>query len=213
MSSTRRTRTRSPRVRDASARQVKLVLLGESAVGKTSLTLRYVAQHFEDVPDTTVGAAFVSKTVQLEDDSVVKFAIWDTAGQEKYRGLAPMYYRKAAAAIVVFDVTSRESFDLLKVWVDELAERGPRDVVVAIAANKVDLEGKRVVTTDEGREYAVRHHALYVETSAKTDYNVTELFESVAAALPPPVVKTQESRPVVQVTTVSQEPLLRRCCS
>jgi len=99
--------------------QFKLVLLGESAVGKSSLVLRFVRGQFFDYQESTIGAAFLTQTVALSD-STVKFEIWDTAGQERYHSLAPMYYRGAAAAIVVYDITSPDSFARAKSWVREL---------------------------------------------------------------------------------------------
>merc|ERR1712137_399836 len=124
--------------------QFKLVLLGESAVGKSSLVLRFVKGQFLDFQESTIGAAFLTQTVCL-NDTTVKFEIWDTAGQERYHSLAPMYYRGAQAAIVVYDITTAESFDRAKNWVKELQRQGNPNIVIALAANKVDLESKRAV--------------------------------------------------------------------
>merc|ERR1712205_48184 len=118
--------------------QFKLVLLGDSAVGKSSLVLRFVRGQFFEYQESTIGAAFLTQTVAL-NDTTVKFEIWDTAGQERYRSLAPMYYRGAAAAIVVFDITNKESFNGAKSWVKELQRRGDPNVVIALAGNKADL--------------------------------------------------------------------------
>ena len=99
--------------------QFKLVLLGESAVGKSSLVLRFVKGQFHEFQESTIGAAFLTQTVCL-DDTTVKFEIWDTAGQERYHSLAPMYYRGAQAAIVVYDITNADTFARAKTWVREL---------------------------------------------------------------------------------------------
>jgi len=99
--------------------QFKLVLLGESAVGKSSLVLRFVKGQFHEFQESTIGAAFLTQTVCL-DDTTVKFEIWDTAGQERYHSLAPMYYRGAQAAIVVYDITNADTFERAKQWVKEL---------------------------------------------------------------------------------------------
>lgn len=101
----------------------KLVLLGDMGAGKSSLVLRFVKDQFFDFQESTIGAAFFSRTVGVNDASV-KFEIWDTAGQERYHSLAPMYYRGAAAAIVVYDITSTESFERAKKWVEELHKQG-----------------------------------------------------------------------------------------
>eukprot|EP01103_Thecamoeba_quadrilineata_P006677 TRINITY_DN16404_c0_g1_i1.p1 TRINITY_DN16404_c0_g1~~TRINITY_DN16404_c0_g1_i1.p1 ORF type:complete len:206 (-),score=24.60 TRINITY_DN16404_c0_g1_i1:177-794(-) len=163
--------------------QFKLVLLGESAVGKSSLVLRFVKGNFQDYQESTIGAAFLTQTVCL-NDVTVKFEIWDTAGQERYHSLAPMYYRGAQAAIVVYDITVADSFDRAKVWVKELQRQGSPKMVIAIAGNKVDLDSRRKVPAEEGQSYADEVGAIFMETSAKAPINVNELFVSIAQKLP-----------------------------
>jgi len=124
--------------------QFKLVLLGDSAVGKSSLVLRFVRGQFFEYQESTIGAAFLTQTVAL-NDTTVKFEIWDTAGQERYHSLAPMYYRGAAAAIVVYDITNRDTFQRAKQWVKELQRQGNPNIVIALAGNKSDLNSKRKV--------------------------------------------------------------------
>ncbi|KAM7371604.1 hypothetical protein PAMP_008823 [Pampus punctatissimus] len=124
--------------------QFKLVLLGESAVGKSSLVLRFVKGQFHEYQESTIGAAFLTQTVCL-DDTTVKFEIWDTAGQERYHSLAPMYYRGAQAAIVVYDITNTDTFTRAKNWVKELQRQASPNIVIALAGNKADLANKRAV--------------------------------------------------------------------
>ena len=132
-----------------SVRHFKLVLLGDTAVGKSCLVVRFVRDEFFEFQEPTIGAAFLTQSVQL-DSSVVKFEIWDTAGQERYRSLAPMYYRGAAAAIVVFDLSNKDSYNGAKSWVKELLRRGDPNVVIALAGNKADLPpSQRKVETEE----------------------------------------------------------------
>lgn len=173
--------------------QFKLVLLGESAVGKSSLVLRFVKGQFLDYQESTIGAAFLTQTVCLQD-TTVKFEIWDTAGQERYHSLAPMYYRGAQAAIVVYDITSAESFERAKSWIKELQRQGNPNIVIALAGNKVDLEERRKVTTEETQAYADENGILFMETSAKTAVNVNELFVAIAKKLPktPPRPSSQK---------------------
>merc|ERR1712146_293107 len=109
--------------------------------------------------------------------------IWDTAGQERYRSLAPMYYRGATAAIVVFDITKRDSFNGAKSWVKELQRRGDQNVVIALAGNKCDCENKRKVETEEAMQYAKDNDIIFMETSAKTAHNVKDLFLEIAKKL------------------------------
>merc|ERR1711871_1001265 len=116
--------------------QFKLVLLGDSAVGKSSLVLRFVRGQFFEYQESTIGAAFLTQNVSL-NDYTVKFEIWDTAGQERYHSLAPMYYRGAAAAVVVYDITNSDSFARAKSWVKELQRQGSPSIVIALAGNKL----------------------------------------------------------------------------
>jgi len=163
--------------------QFKLVLLGESAVGKSSLVLRFVKGQFLDYQESTIGAAFLTQTVCL-NDTTVKFEIWDTAGQERYHSLAPMYYRGAQAAIVVYDITNYDSFDRAKKWVKELQRQGNPNIVIALAGNKVDLASKRKIEIEDAQAYADENGILFMETSAKTAANVNELFVAIAKKLP-----------------------------
>jgi len=179
--------------------QFKLVLLGESAVGKSSLVLRFVKGQFLDYQESTIGAAFLTQTVCL-NDTTVKFEIWDTAGQERYHSLAPMYYRGAQAAIVVYDITSYDSFDRAKKWVKELQRQGNPNIVIALAGNKVDLASKRAVEIEEAQPYAEENGILFMETSAKTAANVNELFVAIAKKLPKNQTRPPSTRGLVQPT-------------
>jgi len=170
--------------------QFKLVLLGESAVGKSSLVLRFVKDQFDDYRESTIGAAFLTQTIALDDKTTVKFEIWDTAGQERYKSLAPMYYRNANCAVVVYDITQASSLDKAKAWVKELQRQANENIVIALAGNKLDLASpsssgsKRAVETAEAAAYAQEAGLLFFETSAKTAENVKELFTAIASKLP-----------------------------
>ncbi|KAJ4439121.1 Ras- protein Rab-5C [Periplaneta americana] len=160
--------------------QFKLVLLGESAVGKSSLVLRFVKGQFHEYQESTIGAAFLTQTVCL-DDTTVKFEIWDTAGQERYHSLAPMYYRGAQAAIVVYDITNQDTFGRAKTWVKELQRQASPNIVIALAGNKADLANKRMVEYDEAQGYAEENGLLFMETSAKTAMNVNDIFLAIGS--------------------------------
>ena len=175
----------------------KLVLLGDSAVGKSCLVVRFVRDEFFEYQEPTIGAAFLTQTVTLSD-ATVKFEIWDTAGQERYRSLAPMYYRGAAAAIVVYDITKKDSFKGAINWIKEIQKRGDPNVVIALAGNKADMEGKRKVQYEEAQQYANDNEIMHMETSAKTSLNVRNLFVEIAKKLPKNhVVQERETFPIV----------------
>mmetsp|Transcript_5723 Transcript_5723/g.17485 ORF Transcript_5723/g.17485 Transcript_5723/m.17485 type:complete len:206 (-) Transcript_5723:542-1159(-) len=162
----------------------KLVLLGEMGSGKSSLVMRYVKGQFCESQASTVGAAFLTKTLPEHN---VKFEIWDTAGQERYHSLAPMYYRGAAAAIVVYDITSVESLGRAQTWVKELQRQGNNpSMIVALAGNKSDLEEEREVSQEEAGRYAAENGLYFLETSAKTAAHVSDLFSAIAQLLPKP---------------------------
>jgi len=185
----------------------KLVLLGDAAVGKSSSVERFVKDEFFEFQQPTIGAAFLTQTVAL-DEYIVKFEIWDTAGQERYRSLAPMYYRGAAAALVVYDITSAESFTGAKTWIEELQRQGSADIVIGLAGNKMDLETKREVPKEEAKAYAQENGCIFYETSAKTGENINHIFNAIAQKLP----KNVQPQAADAIQIISQEEVEKRGC-
>lgn len=163
---------------------LKVVLLGDSGVGKSSIILRFVADNFKADADATIGAAYMGKIMQFSGKSI-KFNIWDTAGQERFHTLAKMYYRDANAAIIVYDITKADSFEGLKRWYEELSQNGPRDLVKLIIGNKEDLVATEVVSPTEVAAYAKSIGAVFKKTSAKTSTGVESVFREVAGIMFP----------------------------
>lgn len=159
----------------------KIVLLGDTAVGKTSLCARLVNGTFDSFSEPTIGAAFLTKTVQT-GDITHRLEIWDTAGQERYRALAPMYYRGATAALVVYDVTNKDTFNGAKNWINELQTKAKPNITIILVGNKYDLlEDPNVIEVDVAdylNENSDRIH--YYQASCKTGRNVNEIFECAA---------------------------------
>eukprot|EP00877_Chromochloris_zofingiensis_P000587 jgi/Chrzof1/10529/Cz05g02050.t1 len=125
----------------------------------------------------------MSHNVALPDGKSIKFEIWDTAGQERYLSLAPLYYRGAHAAAIVYDITSMETFEKAKYWISELQKNASGGIVMVLVGNKTDLADSRQVSEEEARAFADKNAMVFVESSAKTAANVSEIFESVAAKL------------------------------
>ena len=159
----------------------KVVLIGKSGVGKTSIISRYTSNTFKDSLMATPGANFITKRVDFpKDKKVIKFEIWDTAGQERYRSLAKVFYNNAAACILVYDIANKESFnELVKYWAPELKENSPKDIILAVAGNKSDRYAESQVSEEEGKSFAKKMNAIYMRTSAKSNISIDELFNNI----------------------------------
>ncbi|KAF8321279.1 ras-domain-containing protein [Clavulina sp. PMI_390] len=157
---------------------LKLLLIGDSSVGKSSLLLRFADETWlpEDEASATIGVDFRVHRMEVRDGKKVKLSIWDTAGQERFRTITSSYYRGAQGIIVVYDVANRETFEALPKWMNELSTYVSPSVVKIIVGNKVDKEYSRQVTEEEGRKFAERQGCLFVEASAKTAVGVSDTF-------------------------------------
>ncbi|XP_003813150.3 ras-related protein Rab-17 isoform X1 [Pan paniscus] len=174
-------RTPQPRAAPSQPRVFKLVLLGSGSVGKSSLALRYVKNNFKSILPT-VGCAFFTKVVDVGAASL-KLEIWDTAGQEKYHSVCHLYFRGANAALLVYDITRKDSFLKAQQWLKDLEEELHPEVLVMLVGNKTDLSQEREVTFQEGKEFADSQKLLFMETSAKLNHQVSEVFNTVAQEL------------------------------
>ncbi|EFX68330.1 hypothetical protein DAPPUDRAFT_301483 [Daphnia pulex] len=157
---------------------LKILITGESGVGKSSLLLRFTDDTFDNEQAATIGVDFKVKLINIDGNNV-KLAIWDTAGQERFRTLTPSYYRNAQGAILVYDVCSRQSFSRLDAWFDELETYATNtNIVKMLIGNKIDKE-RREVSREEGLKFAKKHSMLFIEASAKTKDGVQMAFEEL----------------------------------
>ncbi|KAF5757031.1 putative small GTP-binding protein [Helianthus annuus] len=153
----------------------KVVVIGDSAVGKTQVLSRFTRNEFCFDSKSTIGVEFQTRTLSIKS-KVVKAQIWDTAGQERYRAVTSAYYRGALGAMLVYDITKRHTFDHVAGWVEELRAHADNSIVIALIGNKVDLEEKRAVPTEDAMEFAENQNLYFFETSALTGDNVEAAF-------------------------------------
>lgn len=157
---------------------IKILIIGESGVGKSSLMLRFTDDDFDQDQALTIGVDFKTKIVDI-DGVKVKLAIWDTAGQERFRTLTPSYYRDAQGAVLVYDVTKFSTFQKLESWLNELEIYNTKpNMAKILVGNKIDQKN-RELTREDGARFARKHRTLFIETSAKTSEGVKEAFEDV----------------------------------
>jgi len=180
---------------------VKIVLLGDGGVGKTSIVTRYSTGVVPSTIKPTVGAAFVTKEIQI-DGIDFELLIWDTAGQEAYRGLAPMYYRSAAIAIIVFDVSRPSTYDSVSYWINEIKNNSESRPVLVVCANKVDSDENKFNSTQAAEIFAKDNNAIFIETSALTGLGIDRLFQTSVAKF----YKENPVAPATKVLPKSLEP-------
>ena len=156
----------------------KVLLLGNSDVGKSSLLLRYVDSVWNDAFVPTIGVDFKVKTLNINDKKI-KMQIWDTAGQERFRNVVSTYFRGSNGILLIYDVTNKDSFKNLESWLIEIEKNASENVLKILIGNKNDLVDDKEITTEEGQKFANRNNMQFIETSAKMNTNVTEAFETL----------------------------------
>ena len=160
---------------------LKIVLIWESAVGKTSLISQFIDQVFQDDQQSTIGGTFSTKIIKCGNGKILKLEIWDTAGQERYRSVTKLFYKDANAALLVYDISNKYTFEELQnYWIDQVRDSAPKDIILAIVANKSDLIESEQVDEAMAREFAKDNGALFALTSAKTTAGVESLFLDIA---------------------------------
>lgn len=156
----------------------KVVLIGDSGVGKSNLLSRFTKNEFNLESKTTIGVEFATKTIEWED-KIIKAQIWDTAGQERYRAITSAYYRGAVAALLVYDITKMNTFTNVEKWLQELKTYADDNIVVMLVGNKTDLANLRAVKVEEAKGFAEKNELAFIETSALDSTNVVEAFEQI----------------------------------
>ena len=159
----------------------KVVLVGESGVGKTSIITQFIDQTFQEDQQSTTGGTFSTKSVVCDNGKTLKFEIWDTAGQERYRALTKMFYKDANAAVLVYDITRKDSFEEIQnYWSNQIKESSPPGIILAVAANKSDLIDHEAVDEEQARKFAEDLGAIFVSTTATQIDPVNDLFIQIA---------------------------------
>ena len=159
--------------------EIKVVLLGNTGVGKSCIVSRFVKNTFDSNMPSTLGGMFLSKMICLGPNCELQFNIWDTAGQEKYRSMASMYYKDADIAILVYSIDNRKSFESVNFWINELKAKAPNKIMLYIVSNKSDKIKDEVVKFDEGKRLSIQHNAIFKITSAKCGDGIDDLFTTI----------------------------------
>ena len=155
----------------------KLLLLGDSSVGKTSILLKYIGNKFYESNISTTGVDYVDKIIDYNKFKI-RLQIWDTSGEEKFRSITKNFYRNADGLLVVFDLTKKESYDHIRSWINEAKENNDKLKTILIG-NKLDLKDERIVTIDVAKQFAEKNNLKYIETSAKDGTNINESFQAI----------------------------------
>ena len=158
---------------------LKYIIIGDAAVGKSNLLLRFAQNDFKSEYQLTIGVEFGAKNIDINNKKY-RLQIWDTAGQENYRSITRAYYKNSVCAILVYDISNRDSFEHISNWIEDCLAQSPKTVFMVLVGNKSDLNDKRKVTLEEGQQMAKNNNMLFFETSAKTGENVDKIFEESA---------------------------------
>ncbi len=185
---------------------IKLVIVGDSSVGKTNLLLRYADDKFDANQKPTIGMDFLSRDIVIGKHSV-KVQFWDTAGQEKYKAIASSYYKVASGVLLVYDISRRETFQKLDSWYNEIMNFTNKGMKIMLIGNKMDLETERQVSADEGRMFAEKKGMFFWETSAKVniDRRVHQAFESLIQECIKETMRLEMNNETVQIENIRKK--------
>ena len=196
---------------------IKILTLGDTLVGKSSIVLRFSDNRFDDNQLATIGIDYKTKYIKVKDASV-KVLLWDTAGQEKFRNIARQYYKGANGVLLIYDVCDRKSYERIGFWMDELKQNNEiEQLYIILVGNKIDLEEKRVVTREEAEKYAEDNNINYLEVSAKTGEGILDLFNEVTKGTMDKVFNDQDNNEDKEkiktyLDTNNNRKRKRKCC-
>ncbi|XP_014600829.1 ras-related protein Rab-11A [Leptopilina heterotoma] len=202
----------------------KVVLIGDSGVGKSNLLSRFTRNEFNLESKSTIGVEFATRSIQV-DGKTIKAQIWDTAGQERYRAITSAYYRGAVGALLVYDIAKHLTYENVERWLRELRDHADQNIVIMLVGNKSDLRHLRAVPTDEAKAFAERNGLSFIETSALDSTNVETAFQNILTEIyrivsqkqirdPPEgdTIRPQNVEPIDVKPTMSSDGMRKQCC-
>ena len=192
----------------------KVLLLGDSSVGKTCFLKKYTDKTFQDIHMSTIGLDYRLKSMTLKSGKKIKLQIWDTAGQDRYRSITKNYYKGANGIILIYDITNVETYNNVENWISQIKEESSPNVIIYIVGNKIDMENERKVTTEEGKKIADDYKLPFIETSAKSDININETFEDLVERIDVVYSQLETAPGVVPISgnKLVKENNKKKCC-
>ena len=181
------------------ADSIKVVLLGEAGVGKTSIIHQFTYHKFDPDCISSISAQFISKTIEYQGYGAIKYDIWDTAGQERYRSMAKIFYKDARVIVFVYDITSESTFDGMKnYWYEQTKMNCEKDAILAVVANKNDLYEKQLISDEVGQQFADDIGAIFQSTSALSESGINKLFDNIGKKIIDPYFDYKDSDKVAK---------------
>ena len=193
-------------------RLYKILLLGDSAVGKSCLLLRFCDNSFQETHLTTIGLDFRLKTIDLEDGKKIKVQIWDTAGQDRFRAITRNYYKGANGILLVYDVTDERSFEHIRSWIEKIHEEAQEGIITYLVGNKIDDEERRVISEEKGHKLGEEFKLDYFETSAKKSIGVNEVFNKLIKEIHKSYQEQNEEQEANMICINNKKKKKKKCC-
>ena len=188
----------------------KILLLGDSTVGKTCFLARYSDDVFVENYLNTIGSDYQLKIVKLDNGKTINVQLWDTAGQDKYRNIAKNYYKGSHGILLLYDITSQTSYDNIKVWIDDIKEEADENVIIFLLGNKIDLVEERIIPKEKGEELGKKYNVTFFEVSAKSGENVNEVFKALYKKINDSYDQLESQR---NIKIIKKQKKNIKCCS